>query len=86
MTCTSCHASGQLLLCISFGVLRHLEIRAILGQRRDFAAIVLTPPSCRELIFSTCAYVSDEVFCVLLDKNSDSACIQVGGRCLNVAV
>lgn len=44
-------------------------------QGHDFQVIVLTPRSCRELIFSTCSYESD--FYVLFDGNTGSVCLCV---------
>lgn len=46
-------------------------------QRYDFPVIVLAPLSCRELIFSTCSYESDQTFCVLFDESAGSACTPV---------
>lgn len=75
MTCTHCCTSG-LLLFHFWGVTSSGQ--EVLFQDTDkghnFPVIVLTPWSCRELIFSTCSYESDQTFCVLFDGSTGSTC------------
>lgn len=61
MSCAVRRASGLPVLYTLFGAIRHSEKEhySRTDKGHDFQVIVLTPLSCRELIFSTCSHESD---------------------------